>query len=162
MEDAVLVREVDGARYFTSNAHGFIDCHLAVAEDPRLERFPVDEWHDAVQLLIHFARIEDRQDVRVLEFRRELDLAAESRREQAGAGLDTLTAKEFAQFTALNDAYRKKFGFPFILAVKGADKQLILKTFTQRIEHDPEAELATAIAQVGRIINFRIEDRVQA
>lgn len=89
------------------------------------------------------------------------DLAAESRREQAGAGLDTLTPKEFARFTALNDAYKEKFGFPFILAVKGADKHLILKTFAERIEHDPEAELATAITQIGRIINFRIEDRVR-
>ena len=90
------------------------------------------------------------------------DLAEESRREQAGAGLDKLTAAEFAEFTALNDAYKAKFGFPFILAVKGADKHLILKTFRQRIRHDPEVELATAIAQVGRIINFRIEDRVSA
>jgi 2-oxo-4-hydroxy-4-carboxy-5-ureidoimidazoline decarboxylase len=89
------------------------------------------------------------------------ELAPDSRREQQSAGLDKLTPKEFAQFTALNEAYKEKFGFPFILAVKGADKHLILKTFTQRIEHDPEAELATAIAQVGRIINFRIEDRVR-
>ncbi|CAN5305556.1 2-oxo-4-hydroxy-4-carboxy-5-ureidoimidazoline decarboxylase [soil metagenome] len=89
------------------------------------------------------------------------ELAPESRHEQAGAGLDTLTPKELAQFTALNDAYKEKFGFPFILAVKGADKHLILKTFAERIEHDPEAELATAITQIGRIINFRIEDRVR-
>jgi 2-oxo-4-hydroxy-4-carboxy-5-ureidoimidazoline decarboxylase len=89
------------------------------------------------------------------------ELAEESRREQASVGLDRLTPQEFAQFTALNDAYREKFGFPFVLAVKGADKHLILKTFAERIEHDPESELATAISQVGRIINFRIEDRVQ-
>ena len=88
------------------------------------------------------------------------ELAAESKREQAGAGLDTLTAEEFARFTTLNDAYREKFRFPFILAVKGADKFEILRAFEKRIRSDHEAELANAIRQVARIIAFRIDDRV--
>ena len=88
------------------------------------------------------------------------ELLPASRKEQAGAGLDKLTAAEFARFTALNEAYRAKFGFPFIFAVKGADKHKILKAFEARIENDPEAELAAAIRQVGNIIGFRIEDRI--
>jgi 2-oxo-4-hydroxy-4-carboxy-5-ureidoimidazoline decarboxylase len=88
------------------------------------------------------------------------DLAPDSQREQAGAGLDKLTAEELARFTKLNDAYRAKFGFPFIFAVKGADKHQILSAFEKRIDHEPEHELATAIRQVGNIIRFRIEDRV--
>ena len=88
------------------------------------------------------------------------DLAAESKREQAGAGLDRLTAEEFERFASLNHAYREKFGFPFILAVRGTDKHRILAAFSERIHHDPETELATAINQVARIIAFRLEDRV--
>ncbi len=88
------------------------------------------------------------------------ELMPDSRKEQAGAGLDKLTGDEFARFTALNEAYRAKFGFPFILAVKGADKHRILQSFESRLDNDPEAELATAIRQVANIINFRIEDRV--
>ncbi len=88
------------------------------------------------------------------------EVAEDSRREQASAGLDTLTREEFARFTELNDAYTAKFGFPFILAVRGADKQTILAAFAERIERDPDAELAMAVSEVTRIIGFRIEDRV--
>jgi 2-oxo-4-hydroxy-4-carboxy-5-ureidoimidazoline decarboxylase len=88
------------------------------------------------------------------------EIAEESKREQAGAGLDTLTAEEFARFTKLNTAYRDKFGFPFILAVKGATKHEILSSFEERIAREEEAEFAAALVQVGRIIAFRLEDRV--
>ena len=87
-------------------------------------------------------------------------VAGESKREQAGAGLDTLTREEFARFTELSARYRDRFGFPFILAVKGATKSRILAAFAERIDNDPAAELATALAQVCRIFRFRIEDRV--
>lgn len=88
------------------------------------------------------------------------DLAPESQREQAGAGLDRLTAEEFGRFTTLNDAYRQKFGFPFILAVKGASKDQILASFSERIDNEPEAEFAMALRQVARIVSFRLDDRV--
>lgn len=90
------------------------------------------------------------------------EIAPESTREQAGAGLDRLTADEFARFTTLNDAYREKFGFPFIFAVKGADKHKILKAFDDRLRNDHEAEFFTAIRQIANIISFRIDDRVAA
>ena len=87
-------------------------------------------------------------------------IAEESRREQAGAGLDRLTAGEFAWFQDLNARYRERFGFPFIHAVKGATKDAILAAFETRIDNDAEAERATALASVERIFRFRIEDRV--
>ena len=87
-------------------------------------------------------------------------IAEESKREQAGAGLGTLTPEEFGRFSDLNARYRDHFGFPFILAVKGATKSDILAAFAERIDNDPAAELATALAQVCRIFRFRIEDRV--
>jgi OHCU decarboxylase len=88
------------------------------------------------------------------------EMAEDSRREQAGAGRDTQTPEEFSRFTELNESYAAKFGFPFILAVRGADKRAILDAFAERIERDPEAELAMAVSEVTRIMGFRIEDRV--
>jgi len=87
-------------------------------------------------------------------------LAAESKREQARVGLDALTPEEFRSFSDLNARYRERFGFPFIFAVKGATKSRILAAFAERIDNDPAAELATALAQVCRIFRFRIEGRV--
>lgn len=87
-------------------------------------------------------------------------LTADSTHEQAGAGLDRLTSDEFARFTALNDAYKARFDFPFIFAVKGATKAQILKAFEERIGNDPEVEFETALAQIARIFRFRLEDRI--
>jgi 2-oxo-4-hydroxy-4-carboxy-5-ureidoimidazoline decarboxylase len=87
-------------------------------------------------------------------------LADASRREQAGAGLDRLSPEEFARFTALNDRYRQRFGFPFIFAVKGATKDMILAAFKARIGNETEAERSVALEQIVRIFRFRIEERV--
>ncbi len=87
-------------------------------------------------------------------------LTQDSTREQAGAGLDTLTELEFAHFTALNTRYKDRFGFPFIFAVKGATKHHILKSFEERIDQAEQEEFAMALKQVSRIFRFRIEDRV--
>lgn len=85
-------------------------------------------------------------------------LTAESTAEQAGAGLDALTDAERARFTALNDAYVAKFGFPFIIAVRGLDKNATLAAFEARIENDRPTEFATACAQVERIATLRLKD----
>lgn len=89
-------------------------------------------------------------------------LTTDSTSEQAGAGLDRLTADEFAHFTQLNDAYKARFGFPFIFAVKGATKTQILNAFETRIGNSPEVEFDTALAQIARIFRFRLEDRITA
>ncbi len=88
------------------------------------------------------------------------DLADESRREQKGAGLDTLMPDEFKRFHRLNDAYRTRFGFPFIFAVSGATKHQILDAFEHRVAGTLEEEHLTAIAQILRIVRFRLEARV--
>ena len=87
-------------------------------------------------------------------------LTADSTREQAGAGLDTLTPEEFVRFTDLNTRYKSRFGFPFIFAVRGATKHQILESFERRVNSGAEDEFATALHQVCRIFRFRIEDRV--
>ena len=85
-------------------------------------------------------------------------LTEESRKEQAGAGLDRLTPEEHARFTAVNSAYMEKFGFPFIIAVKGLNKDNILSAFETRINNSAEQEFATACAQVERIALLRLTD----
>ena len=88
------------------------------------------------------------------------DLSDDSEREQAGSGFDRLTPEEFERFTALNAAYRARFGIPFIFAVKGASKDRILAAFEARVDNDRVVEFANAIDNVCRILRFRIEDRV--
>ena len=68
-------------------------------------------------------------------------LTEDSTREQGAAGLDRLTPDELARFTTLNDQYKAKFGFPFIMAVKGATKDEILAAFERRIAHTPEVRI---------------------
>lgn len=84
------------------------------------------------------------------------DLTADSKAEQASAGLDRLTADEHARFTELNAAYVERFGFPFIIAVKGLGKDDILAAFETRIGNSPDQEFETATAQVEKIALLRL------
>lgn len=85
------------------------------------------------------------------------DLAAESRAEQAVSGLSSLTAEERALFRHLNAAYRAKFGFPFVMAVRGSDKHTILAAFTERLGNDADAELARALSEIKVIAQLRLD-----
>jgi 2-oxo-4-hydroxy-4-carboxy-5-ureidoimidazoline decarboxylase len=85
-------------------------------------------------------------------------LTASSRAEQAGAGLDRLTPDELERFTELNERYVEAFGFPFIIAVRGHDKQSILEAFEERVTHTVDEEYEVACAQVERIAGLRIAD----
>jgi 2-oxo-4-hydroxy-4-carboxy-5-ureidoimidazoline decarboxylase len=88
-------------------------------------------------------------------------LSAASSAEQAGAGLDQCTPAEFERFQKLNEKYKAKFGFPFILAVKGRTRAEILAAFEQRVENPPGAEFNEALDQIVRIARFRLEDLVR-
>jgi 2-oxo-4-hydroxy-4-carboxy-5-ureidoimidazoline decarboxylase len=88
------------------------------------------------------------------------DLTDASGREQASAGLDRLTPAEYQRFHHLNDAYKDRFGFPFIICVREHAKESILASFETRLHHDPAAEVATAIDQVARIVRLRVLDLV--
>jgi 2-oxo-4-hydroxy-4-carboxy-5-ureidoimidazoline decarboxylase len=80
--------------------------------------------------------------------------------EQAGAGLDQLTPAEFERLRASNEAYREKFGFPFLFAVKGSTKHDILDALERRVRSSREEEYRVALEQVYRIARFRLEDTV--
>ncbi|MEP0521252.1 MAG: allantoinase PuuE [Hyphomicrobiales bacterium] len=85
-------------------------------------------------------------------------LTAESTSEQASAGLDELTDEERETFQKLNTDYTGKFGFPFIIAVKGLDKTQILDAFQTRINNDRDTEFSTACKQVERIALLRLKE----
>lgn len=85
-------------------------------------------------------------------------LTADSTREQASAGLDRLSDEEYRRFTALNEAYRARFGLPFIMAIKGRTKEEILEAFERRLDNDEATEFATALAQIERIALLRLKD----
>ena len=87
-------------------------------------------------------------------------LTADSTSEQAGAGLDRLSPDEFTRFTTLNDAYKARFDFPFIMAVKGATKDAILAAFERRIANQPDQEFETALAEIKKIALLRLTDRL--
>jgi urate oxidase len=89
-------------------------------------------------------------------------LTADSTKEQASAGLDRLTDHERARFIALNDAYRARFGFPFVMAVKGKTKLQILAAFERRLGHDATLEHATALAEIEQIARLRLVDLLPA
>ena len=85
------------------------------------------------------------------------ELTAESTSEQAGAGLDECTPEEFAEFTQLNDTYKAKFGFPYILAVKGRHRVEILDNFRSRVNNSAAQEFREALDQVHQIARLRLE-----
>ncbi len=86
------------------------------------------------------------------------NLTDASSAEQRGAGLDCCSSAELAAFQGLNARYQERFGFPFILAVRGHDRASILEQFRRRVDNDPEAEFRTALDQVHRIAVLRIAD----
>jgi 2-oxo-4-hydroxy-4-carboxy-5-ureidoimidazoline decarboxylase len=93
---------------------------------------------------------------------REGKLTADSTAEQAAAGLDRLSEQEFADFHRLNDAYRGKFGMPFIICVRRHGKASILRQFARRLTNDVAAEQNTALDEIFRIAALRLDQRVTA
>lgn len=87
-------------------------------------------------------------------------LTDDSTREQAGAGLDQCSPEELARFERLNDAYKSRFGFPFVMAVKGNDRHAILSAFETRLENGYDEERRAAIEQINRIALLRLMERV--
>jgi OHCU decarboxylase len=86
------------------------------------------------------------------------ELTPSSTREQASARLDACTPAEYDRFQELNTAYRAKFGFPFIMAVRGKTRAEILAAFERRIHNEPDAEFRAALDEVHTIALLRLGD----
>lgn len=90
-----------------------------------------------------------------------LKMADASVKEQAGVGLNQLTPEEYQLFSTLNEAYRAKFGFPFIIAVRNHTRASILEAFQQRLDNTIAFEKVTALAEILQIAWFRLQDLVR-
>ena len=86
------------------------------------------------------------------------DLTAVSSGEQSGAGLDHCSQEELEEFRYLNRRYQAKFGFPFIVAVKGLDRQQILECFRRRLDNGGKEEYCTALIEVHKIARLRLKE----
>src|SRR5258708_14863456 len=89
-------------------------------------------------------------------------MTADSKAEQASAGLDRLSEAEFAQFHRLNNAYREKFGIPFIICARRPSKDSILQQFELRLRNNMAAETATPLGEIFRITALRLDQRLEA
>ncbi len=85
------------------------------------------------------------------------ELTASSAAEQIGAGLDRCSVEEYAEITRLNTAYAEKFGFPFILAVRGHTRLSVIEELGKRVNNGVDAEFAEALRQIGKIALSRLE-----
>jgi 2-oxo-4-hydroxy-4-carboxy-5-ureidoimidazoline decarboxylase len=123
----------------------------------------LDALHDAMVAVVAAASV----DEQLALLRAHPDLGARtqmshaSQREQTGVGLDTLSRDELARLRALNMAYREKFGFPFLYAVKGSTRHDILNALERRLSAPRDAEHQEALRQVYRIARFRLEEVVR-
>jgi OHCU decarboxylase len=85
------------------------------------------------------------------------ELTEESTAEQSGAGINQCTPDEFERFQNYNNAYKEKFGFPFIMAVKGSNRHQILEAFEQRLQNDAETEFMQALIEINKIAKLRLD-----
>jgi 2-oxo-4-hydroxy-4-carboxy-5-ureidoimidazoline decarboxylase len=124
----------------------------------------VDALHQQMTLVVSQAA----RDEQLALLRAHPDLGARARMsdasvgEQATAGLDRLSPRDVERLHALNSAYREKFAFPFLYAVKGSTPQQILDALEQRLPRAVDEEFAEALRQVGRIARFRLDQLITA
>ena len=126
---------------------------------------PFKDFEDLSQKMLNiFENIDKEKKLEIMNSHPDLadktkigSLTPDSNKEQNTAGLDVCSEEEFNEFKKLNDTY-KKFGFPFILAVKGKNKNEILNNFRKRISSEPEIEFNEAIKQVKKIASLRLKD----
>ena len=112
-----------------------------------------------------FENIEKERHLEILNSHPDLavekKLTKDSKNEQKNASLNQCTDKEFIEFKKLNEEYKKKFGFPFIIAVKGKNKEEILNSFRQRITNNINLEFEEAKKQVKKIASFRLSEIIK-
>ncbi len=128
-----------------------------------LEHKPFKDKDDLVNKMIHIYETSQKNDIlNILKAHPKLaiekNLTEHSSKEQSSANLKNCNNEEYDEFKKLNDEYENKFGFPFIIAVKGKDKIEILNNFRQRINNDVELEFKESKNQVKKIALFRLNE----
>ena len=130
---------------------------------------PFNDYEDlSSKMLDIFENTSKKNQIKILNAHPDLadnaiisSLTQDSIKEQNSAGLDQCTKKEFNEFKNLNDKYKKRFGFPFIYAVKGKSKIEILSNFRQRVSCDINVEFEEAKKQVKKIASLRLSEIIK-
>lgn len=124
--------------------------------------FSVSQLHETMVNVVEEAEMDEKLNLLRAhpDLASRVEMTSESVNEQKGVGLDQLSQEENAEFLSLNQAYTKKFEFPFIMAVRGQNKQLIRLAMQERIENTRLAELEMALQEVHKIARFRLDDLI--
>ena len=130
------------------------------------ESKPYNNFDELVSKMMKiFENIEKERHLEILNSHPDLavekKLTKDSKNEQKNASLNQCTDEEFVEFKKLNEEYKKKFGFPFIVAVKGKNKEEILNSFRQRITNNINLEFEEAKKQVKKIASFRLGEIIK-
>ncbi|AOZ93168.1 2-oxo-4-hydroxy-4-carboxy-5-ureidoimidazoline decarboxylase [Paenibacillus crassostreae] len=163
---SVTLDEVNGMSQeeFVQSLGGIFEHSPWVAERA-YRHIPFRSIEQLHQVLLETARSSEQSQIKRL-LRSHPDLATRmevtplSAAEQQGAGLDLLTAEEFNILTDLNTTYMEKFQFPFILAVRGKNKDDIINAITERLNHSEQEEWMQALIEIGKITKFRLQDLI--
>ncbi|QSF46141.1 2-oxo-4-hydroxy-4-carboxy-5-ureidoimidazoline decarboxylase [Paenibacillus tianjinensis] len=162
--DSLTIDEINrmGKEQFVAALGGIFEHSSWVAEGV-YQHVPFHSVEELHNVMLETARSAPRSQVEAL-LRSHPDLATRlqvtplSAAEQQGAGLDRLTPEEFKLLTELNAAYTEKFRFPFILAVRGKNKDDIIMAIGERVNRPLEEEWEQALHEIGKITGFRLRD----
>ena len=139
-----VVEAAADRRPFQDVDHMFAELNACVQEAPTDAR---------MQLLLSHPELAGKAAI-------DRSLTRASTEEQASAGLDRMTQEEFELFNQRNEAYRARFGFPFIICVRATDKAGIIAAMSDRMENSVDEEFQTALGEVSKIVGFRLHDIV--
>lgn len=164
MSDIGSANRLDEDRFVAAFGHLFENSPWIAQRAWKARPFADDDAMHAAMIAVARGATED-EKLTLLRAHPELagtaaragDMTSDSVSEQGGAGLDRLTEDVFRRFDRLNEAYRGKFGFPFIIAVRGRGKTEILDAFEARLAHDRPTEIDTAIDQIAIISRMRLD-----
>ena len=152
------------------NNIGIMQGRLSKPRNRKIQSFPVDNWqrefelaatigYNSIEWVIDSEGIEKNPLFSSNKLKIINTLTDMSKNEQKNAGLDSCTEEEFLLFKKMNDKYKLKFSIPFIFAVKGANKSIIIDEFKRRLKNEnKELELEESIKQVKKIANFRLDE----
>jgi 2-oxo-4-hydroxy-4-carboxy-5-ureidoimidazoline decarboxylase len=119
----------------------------------------LEALHQAMVDVIH--RWDPAAQIRLIQAHPDLGtraaMAPASVAEQAGVGLDRLSPEDYARFQHLNQTYRQRFGFPYVVAVKNHTQASILQDYEQRLDNDVTTEQTRALAEIAQIAWFRLQ-----
>jgi 2-oxo-4-hydroxy-4-carboxy-5-ureidoimidazoline decarboxylase len=165
MSELTIAELNDGSEAAFVDALGDIYEHsLWVAERAAADRpfESVADLHERMATVVENATREEKLELLRAhpDLGDQTEMTDESEKEQASAGLDQLSPDQYEAFQRLNEQYRDQFGFPFIMAVKGADPDEIQAAMEERVEHTESEEFRTALDQVHEIARLRLGDRL--